>query len=564
MTEVKDKTTTTNGVSRREFIAGTVGGVVVGAVVGAAAGSLGFPKTVTKMETTTQTTTSVTTAQPWLPAKWDQTADIVVVGYGGAGAVAAIEAHNKGANVLLLEKMAEGMEGGNTACSLGVIFTPSPAADAVTYLNAMSEGYPIPQDMVQVWAQQMGQNANWLTSIGGTPVNTDKTTAAPYCPEYPELPGADCAHAYGDGAAPSFGVNHFAFLESVVQKLGITVMYQTPATGLIQNPETNEILGVQATSNGSTINVKASKAVILTLGGFESNPQMLRDYAQLENGGPLGTPANTGDGIVMAKKAGAALWHMDNISGAGMGMILNAGPNVSGFILGLAATGYIYIGSDGNRFVNETIANRHGKIPFNYQVYPKPTATTAWVPFPTPCPMHAIFDDTTRKAGPISYTSPSAGVLWNCVHNTYSWSNDNSAEIAKGWIQQGDTLQDLAPKINRDPTQLSNVVAQWSTLCQQGADPQFGRAKSTLTPIVTPPFYGVELSWLMVNTQGGAKRNTKAQIVDDNDNPIPRLYSAGEFGSMYSWAYNGGGNLGESIAFGVIAADNAATETPWS
>jgi hypothetical protein len=92
-----DQTKKQPTVSRREFIAGTVGGIVVGAVVGAATGSLGFPKTVTQVETTTETATTTFTVEPWLPAKWDYTADVVIVGFGFAGQAAAIAAHDGGA-----------------------------------------------------------------------------------------------------------------------------------------------------------------------------------------------------------------------------------------------------------------------------------------------------------------------------------------------------------------------------------------------------------------------------------------------------------------------------------
>jgi predicted oxidoreductase len=62
----------------------------------------------------------------------------------------------------------------------------------------------------------------------------------------------------------------------------------------------------------------------------------------------------------------------------------------------------------------------------------------------------------------------------------------------------------------------------------------------------------------MYNTQGGPKRNEKAEVLDRDGNPIPHLYSAGELGAMWSDAYNGGGNIGESTAFGRIAGENAA------
>jgi predicted oxidoreductase len=75
--------------------------------------------------------------------------------------------------------------------------------------------------------------------------------------------------------------------------------------------------------------------------------------------------------------------------------------------------------------------------------------------------------------------------------------------------------------------------------------------------------YAVELSPSMLNTQGGPRRNEKAQIVRPDGSPIARLYSAGELGSIYSYLYQGTGNIGECLAFGRIAGRNAAAEQPW-
>jgi predicted oxidoreductase len=66
------------------------------------------------------------------------------------------------------------------------------------------------------------------------------------------------------------------------------------------------------------------------------------------------------------------------------------------------------------------------------------------------------------------------------------------------------------------------------------------------------------------STQGGPRRNTKSQIVRPDGRPIPRLYSAGELGSLYSFLYQGTGNIGECMAFGRIAGRNAAAEPSWA
>lgn len=93
--------------------------------------------------------------------------------------------------------------------------------------------------------------------------------------------------------------------------------------------------------------------------------------------------------------------------------------------------------------------------------------------------------------------------------------------------------------------------------------PEFGREPNTLVPIDTPPYYEC-VQWPGgPNTQGGPKRNKDAQIVDPDDQPIPRLYSAGEMGSIYGFLYEGGGNTAECMAFGRIAGRNAAKEKPW-
>jgi predicted oxidoreductase len=144
----------------------------------------------------------------------------------------------------------------------------------------------------------------------------------------------------------------------------------------------------------------------------------------------------------------------------------------------------------------------------------------------------------------------------------YDWSADNGAELAKGWIKQAETITALAQTIGLSPAVLEETVTRWNAHCRAGADADFGRTKM-LSPIQEAPFYAVELSPSMLNTQGGPKRNARAQIVRPDGSPIPRLYSAGELGSIYSYLYQGTGNIGECLSFGHIAGRNAAAEQPW-
>jgi hypothetical protein len=213
--------------------------------------------------------------------------------------------------------------------------------------------------------------------------------------------------------------------------------------------------------------------------------------------------------------------------------------------------GMIVVGPDARRFTDEKFKTRHGKIPVNGR----------WLPLSTPCPMFLILDHTLFSAGPLYDMHPSHG--WTQIIERYEWSKDNSVELAKGWIKSADSLPALAEIVDLDPAALTDTVGRWNRFCEAKHDAEFGRTLM-LAPIAKGPFYAVELSPSMLNTQGGPRRNEKAQIVRPDGTPIKRLYSAGELGSIYSYLYQGTGNIGECLAFGRVAARNAISETPWS
>jgi hypothetical protein len=213
--------------------------------------------------------------------------------------------------------------------------------------------------------------------------------------------------------------------------------------------------------------------------------------------------------------------------------------------------GAIVVGPDGKRFTDEKYKTRHGKVPVNGR----------WLPLATPCPMFLIFDHTHFSAGPLYDGHPSHG--WTQIVERYAWSEDNSAELAKGWIKTAPTLKRLAETIGLNPAALEATVARWNQSCETRHDTEFNR-RLMLNPLANGPFYAVELSPSMLNTQGGPRRNERAQIVRPDGRPIPRLYSSGELGSIYSYLYQGTGNLGECLAFGRIAGRNAFAETPWT
>ena len=488
---------------------------------------------------------------PSAPHHWDAEADVVVVGFGAAGMAASVTAHDLGAEVILLEKAPEGQEGGNTRVAGQGYLNTTSTEQAIAYLTALCGPYTVPAPMIRVWAEEMGQNNDWLRGLGGDP---QEHQHPPVGIEFPDLPGAGCVHKFHDG--PTYGYSlTWKLFEHLVKQRPIRIFYEAPAQQLIQDDVSKDILGVRARRGGTTVAVKARRGVVLTCGGFENNQQMIRDYLP---GVPYcytsGSPYNEGDGITMAMSVGADLWHMNNYAGPSMALkVPEVRTSFSMQALHYSKAqpgGMIVVGPDGRRFTDEKFKTRHGKIPVNGR----------WMPLATPCPMFMIFDHTLFSAGPLYDKHPSHG--WTQIVERYPWSEDNSAELAKGWIRCADTLAALAAHVGLDPVALTGTVSRWNLDCEAGCDTAFGRTLM-LAPIVAPPFYAVELSPSMLNTQGGPRRNEKAQIVRPNGTPIPRLYSAGELGSIYSYLYQGTGNIGECLAFGRVAGRNAAAETPW-
>jgi succinate dehydrogenase/fumarate reductase flavoprotein subunit len=519
-----------NRVSRRDFIKTTAAGVSATALTGLA-----------------------TTEARAEAINWDKEVDVVVVGFGGAGASTAIAAHDAGAEVLIVEKAPKGYEGGNSRVCMQLWFNPEPLDEAITYFNSLAGPYEksVPREMVRVWAEEMGKNNDFIKTLGGTPVEYKLS----FAPEFPELPGSKSGRVYLNGPI-SGGSRWYNLLKTNVESRGIEVLFGTPGKELVQNPITKEILGVKVESEGWDRYIKARRAVVLTCGGFENNQDMISNFlTNVPYAAPMGTPYNTGDGIKMAVTAGADLWHMMNV--AGMYISFKRPDRDYTTIASPRKNNYIMVGADGTRFVNEKVDLKHGKMLIHGQ----------WASQPTPVPVYTIFDETVRTAGPLAYDMPAiAAMTWSAVvtRSEYTWSADNTAEIASGWIIKGDTIAELATKINLAPEALQQTIDKYNAACQAGVDADYGRPAASLSPLVTPPYYAMAQTPSFINTQGGPRRNEKAQIVRPDHTPIPRLYSSGELGAIYPFLYNGGGNIGECMAFGRIAGRNAAAETPWS
>jgi succinate dehydrogenase/fumarate reductase flavoprotein subunit len=518
-------------VTRRTFLKGAVAGM---GAIGMAGFSAAEAKTINLHQVT----------------KWDHTVDVVVVGYGAAGGSAAVAAHDAGAKVIILEKMP--IAGGNSAVCYGGMIIPDSVPGAIEYYGRMSFG-TVDEDTLQGFAEAMVGVPDLLRKLGAH-INIGKRS-----PAFPALLRSDIpAFRF----APT-GKAGFLFLSELVKKRGIKVMLKTSVKNLIQIPETGEVAGVRAEGDGKEIYIKAQRGVVLSCGGYENNPEMfayynypgLRDFIF-----PSGTPGNTGDGLKLASAAGAYLWHTAALQwgsfcakvpskqfGVAVGTIVPRREKADSFIL---------VNKYGHRFMNEATRLTHNKGTLEVLHFDHSRAEY------TNVPAYLVFDETYRKSGPIERAAW-GDVGYATVHKIYNWSDDNGAEIEKGWIVRADTCEDLAGRIKIDPRGLTETVGKFNSYCTTGTDLGFDRSAVSMAPIVKSPYYALEVGLSLVNTQGGPKHNRYGQVLDPDDKPIPRLYAAGELGSFFGFLYQEGSNYPEAWAFGRIAGRQAASEKPF-
>ncbi|HKD30004.1 MAG TPA: FAD-dependent oxidoreductase [Xanthobacteraceae bacterium] len=505
---------------------------------------------------------------------FDESFDVVVVGFGFAGAFSAIHAADGGCRVLLAEKQA--MPGGISICSYGSMRCARDADDAFTYLKA-TNAERTPDDIIRMLAEGMTkieQEIRDLAQVNGAKVGVRRNGGNYPFPGHDtfydanivEVPGFDDAQAlypHFRGGRSGSGWRVLKVLEDNVARRDIEVRCAFMAERLIATGD-REVLGVCfRDQNGRVIAVKARRGVILACGGFESNAEMKAQYWEKAPVLPVATTANTGDGIRMAQDIGAALWHMWHYHGAYGFRYPNPKIPLALRVKRLpdwfpgreaAATArmcWIVVDRDGRRYMNEypPYAQDTSHRPMEYydparQIFPR-------------IPSYLIFDENGRKLYAVGQA------IYNAAGLHFEWSEDNLREIELGIIKKADTLEELALLVSVDPRVLSTTIGRWNAACQQGRDEEFGRPRGTMMPIEMPPYYVGEIWPMVSNTQGGPVHNARRQIMDVFGAPIPRLYSAGELGSAFGFLYLSGGNLSECVIGGRTAGRGAAALEPW-
>ena len=438
------------------------------------------------------------------------TTDIVIIGAGGAGMTAAINATQEGKDVILLEMMP--YAGGNTTKATGGMNAAEThyqkeqgIEDSVEQFieDTMKGGHDInDRALVTVMAENSAEGIDWLDSIG-----------APL-PKISFSGGAtnQRIHAPEDGSG--VGAYLVTALLKKMDELGIKVMYNTKATDLLSLEGT--VNGVLAESDDTYYTIH-SKAVILATGGFGNNQEMIVRYRDdLEGTVTTSAPGIMGDGIVMAQTVGADLVDIDQIQ-----LHPTVEQKTSMLITeSVRGDGAILVNQDGKRFTDELLTR--DKVSAAELAQPGSYA-------------YIIFDQKLREG----------------LKATEKY-------ISTGITVQGDTIEDLAAQIDVDPAVLAETLANWNKCVADQNDPEFGRTTGMENDLSTAPYYAIKIAPGIHHTMGGVHIDTGAHVVDLNGNVIPGLFAAGEVcGGVHGGNRLGGNAVADIIVFGRIASSSA-------
>lgn len=505
-----------------------------------------------------------------LPTRWDLELDVLIAGFGYAGGVAAIEAHDLGLKTAIFEKMP--IPGGISICSGGGVRGANDADSAFAYLEATCGGLT-PDPVLRAMADGMVEVRDYmgaLAEINGAPlVNVAYPGNYPF-PGYRELsftmfggiPDFDQFRHYPHARGLRGGARHFKVIEDNVARRGVPVHFRSPVERLISTPE-GRVGGAWVNQRGERRAVKARRGVILACGGFEADAELKRQFLSGHEMLSAAVAGNTGDGIRMAQAAGAPLWHMTNVHGTygfrnadpdyPLGVRLHRLPdwNAALPLPAQADMAWIVVDRHARRYMNE------------YPPYMQDTGHRAMLHLDEPStsypriPSFLIFDEVGRSLYPMAIPA------FNDPQLSMEWSEDNLSEVELGILERADSIEELAMKLKLDAAALVSSVERWNQGVARGEDDDFGRPSATMRPVASPPYYGGAVWPIVSNTQGGPVHDERWRILDAFGEPIWGLYEAGELGGIWGHLYLAGGNLAECYIGAWNAARHAASEAPW-
>ena len=474
--------------------------------------------TTTAAETTAATTAAETTAQETTEAETEaaagenQQADIVVIGAGGAGMTAAIQAVQDGAtDVVILEKMP--ITGGNTTRSTGGLNAAETSYQKADNIDdsielfvedTMKGGKELnDKELVTVMAENSAAAVDWVNEIGG-----DLSVVGMFG-------GASVKRIHRPSDTSAVGPMLMKALNAKAEELGIPVLLETKAEKILLDDK-GAVCGVQATDkDGNEMNIDCT-AVILATGGFGANSDMVVEYkADLAGFCTTNHPGATGDGIAMAEELGAAFVDMEQIQ---------THPTVNPdtqtmYTEGVRGNGAILVNKEGKRFVDELETR---------------DVVSAAILEQTDGQCYLVFDQAVRES--------------LAAIESY---------IKAGIVTEADTPEELGEAIGVDGAALAETLKTYAGYQAAGKDEEFER-DSMEFPLDQPKYYAALCAPAIHHTMGGVKINTETQVLKEDGSAIPGLFAAGEVtGGVHGGNRLGGNAVTDIVVFGRIAGSMA-------
>ena len=437
--------------------------------------------------------------------------DVVVVGSGGAGLAAAIQAHDLGASVVVVEKMS--VIGGNTnkaSAGMNAAETKFQKLKGIVdskdlfYNETMTGGKNKNNpELLRYFVENAPDAIDWLDN-NGIELSGITTTGGM---------SVDRTHRPASGAA--VGGYLISGLVKNINRRGIEVMLDSNVTEIIT--ENHKVVGVKVTEEDGSIQTIKAKAVIIATGGFSANREMVEKYRpDLKGFVTTNHKGATGSGIMILEKLGAGTVDMKEIQ------IHPTVEQTTSYLISesIRGGGAILVSQIGKRFVNELdtrdkVSAEIIKLPEHYS--------------------YILFDQQVRDE--------------NKAVEEY---------VSHDLVVQADSINELAQKLSIDANTLSNTIERYNQFVNTKLDEDYGRTTGMRHPINKAPYYAIKIAPGVHHTMGGVTINTHTQVLDTAKNVIQGVFAAGEVvGGVHGANRIGGNAVADIIIFGMQAGRQA-------
>ena len=460
-------------------------------------------------------------------------ADVIVVGGGGAGMAAATRLAQLGKSVILVEKSgflggAISVSGGNQVVMGSQLQIDNGVADdSVESMVADFEANGANKnnkEILTLFAENVGATTDWLVASCGITFEEGLHQLGEYSHNR-EL-------AYTGG-----GAGFAEAMRKAVEEAGVQVLLNTKAESLIADNGT--VTGVKAASSGADYTLTAGDVVLAT-GGYGANKDMLTD--EMKSALYYGPATSTGEGIQMAQAVGAQTANMEYGKRYPNGIEVSEGmakSTIAGNIVGWTMSA-ILVNKDGNRVVNEKASNR--------TILEEELKQEGGE-------LYLLLDAETFEAWKAKLAP--AGISDADIEK-YLEANGTTTPV----FAHGETLEEAAAAAGINADNLKATVEKYNGFVAKGSDDDFGRAATYLTKTIGEgPYYIVEQKPRFATTMGGLVINTSMQVLNEAGEPISGLYAAGEnCGQVMGDDSPSGANNAWALTSGKLAADAIAAK----